>query len=182
MMNHVDGKRTGIPFEKFASFLSFGSFWMRSENFTPDTIGKLVNLRPHAMMGGEIEAYQSESVPVFLYDLKIARPAMFASLSDAIKDRTATPDFFLKSKTGKVALETLPAGTTLESDGETIEVLSGGMVKVARRSGISDWCITGRIEVTGAIKPGALVNVTPELSQSLYDSGAFFPNRDVVII
>lgn len=81
-MNHIHGKKKGILFDRYAGLGTTGSPFMRREDFTPEMVIKLVEFRPHAIMGGVISAYVDESVPKFLADLQKAAPELFEQAAE----------------------------------------------------------------------------------------------------
>jgi hypothetical protein len=64
--------------------------WISEEHLTTEFLEKLCNLRPRAMMGGEITSYQKEEVPKFISDLKHHYPEIFERLPDDQKARVET--------------------------------------------------------------------------------------------
>lgn len=80
-MNHLDGKKHGIPFINYSHVFSSGSGFMEFSNFTVETILKIKNLRPMAIMGGEITQYQKEELPKFFFHLRHFFPDLYKEAS-----------------------------------------------------------------------------------------------------
>lgn len=57
-------------------------YFIPASNFTPETVKKLLNYRPQALMGGEIKSYIKEDLPQFIRDLKLYFPDLYNSAVD----------------------------------------------------------------------------------------------------
>lgn len=57
-----------------------GSDFICKEKWTLETVVSIINFRPEALFGGEIRAYQKESVPKFLTHLRECDPNMWSAL------------------------------------------------------------------------------------------------------
>jgi hypothetical protein len=66
-----------IPFLGKESLFVNGNGFLKLENFTVDTIIKMVEFKPQALMGGEIKSYQKEVLPKFLKHLSEQMPELF---------------------------------------------------------------------------------------------------------
>ncbi len=66
---HMDMADVGW-IQKDTGLFGKGCAFLKKELFTPETILKLINFRPQAMMGGEISSYQQESIPKFVKHLQ----------------------------------------------------------------------------------------------------------------
>ena len=62
-----------------------------SDRLTPENIKRICEFRPHSMMGGVIVAYQLDTVPMFLHQLRGLFPEKFAAFEKAF------PDFEIKA-------------------------------------------------------------------------------------
>lgn len=110
-INHWDGKNT-IPFLSHSNILSNGSKFIKKEDFTSQVIYNICNLRPNAMMGGEIKSYQEEEVPKFLFHLKYLFPKLYKEIlkiDPTIKDKILKLD---NIKDIKCFLNNIPVGLT----------------------------------------------------------------------
>jgi hypothetical protein len=72
---HMDMADVGW-IQKNSGFFGKGCAFLKKELFTPDTVLKLINFYPGAMMGGEITSYQKESVPKFVKHLQEKCPEL----------------------------------------------------------------------------------------------------------
>lgn len=54
--------------------IGVGNYQFSYEEFTPELISRIVTFRPRAMMGGVIDSYQEETVPLFLAHLEEVLP------------------------------------------------------------------------------------------------------------
>lgn len=66
--------------EKSSGLLSSGSDFLPKSQWTMETVVSIINFRPQALFGGEIRAYQKESVPKFLTHLRECDPEMWSAL------------------------------------------------------------------------------------------------------
>jgi hypothetical protein len=71
-MNMIEGL-----FETKSSLFVKGSAFIPKEEFTPETIFTLINFRPQAMMGGEIESYQKNHILKFILHLSEEMPKLW---------------------------------------------------------------------------------------------------------
>lgn len=69
-----------VPFLAHSALFLSGSPFVLKSDFTIDTIIKMCEFRPQAMMGGEIRTYQTEVVPEFLKHLYEHRRELFNEL------------------------------------------------------------------------------------------------------
>lgn len=81
-----------VPFLSHSEFLIPGSPFILKSNFTIDNIEKIVNFRPHALMGGEITDYRLKIVPKIIEDLSEIYPDLYKQLIEkrpalAIKEK-----------------------------------------------------------------------------------------------
>ena len=79
------------------------------ENFTKETVERLINFRPQALLGGTITSYQKENVPMFLFDIKTNFPEMWAELKKDKNYEDVLNSINYKGK--KAILQTLKPGT-----------------------------------------------------------------------
>jgi hypothetical protein len=89
----------GLPFLAHSKFFSVGSSFMPKKDFTMENILKLIDYKPHALMGGEIVSYQKEVVPKFLTHLKEILPELYKQILVARPDRIGV----LRSNIGRKA-------------------------------------------------------------------------------
>lgn len=82
-----------VPFLSHSAFIISGNPFLPREHWTVDTVETLVLFRPQAMMGGEIKAYQRESVPLFVQHLRELDPGMFAELVKRQPQFDTAPDY-----------------------------------------------------------------------------------------
>ena len=98
--------------QKNTGFLGKGCAFLKKELFTPETILKLINFRPQAMMGGEITSYQKESIPKFVKHLQEKCPDLLNQVEkleikialDLGKTREDAPSF-VRSRIRKILEE-----------------------------------------------------------------------------
>ncbi len=57
-------------------------YFIPTSNFTPETVKKLLNYRPQALVEGEIKTYVREYLPQFVRDLKLYFPELYKSAVD----------------------------------------------------------------------------------------------------
>lgn len=104
-INNIDG----APQFKFANYLTLfdsGKPFMLKADFVPSMVVKLSKFRPQAIMGGEIEQYQRESLPLLLQDLRQFDPVLYEAalaLDPSLATKTAVPGItfpvsFLKAR------------------------------------------------------------------------------------
>ena len=65
--------------EERSRFLSDAIVFLSKDRFDIDFIEKLINARPHAMMGGEITDYQKKHVPLIVAHLRERMPDLFSN-------------------------------------------------------------------------------------------------------
>lgn len=64
------------------------------DELTPDNINRICTYRPCAMLGGEIESYQTETVPIFLRQLSKLFPEQYNAFIAAFPDyELKVPDY-----------------------------------------------------------------------------------------
>ena len=51
------------------------------DELTPDNINRICTYHPRAMLGGEIESYQTETIPIFLHQLSKLFPEQYSASS-----------------------------------------------------------------------------------------------------
>jgi hypothetical protein len=91
-----------VPFLAHGAFLSDGNCFISKEHFTVENILKLVEFRPHALMGGEITCYQKEEIPKFLKHLSEKANDLFLEVIK--KSEHAQSQFKLYSNIGRKAI------------------------------------------------------------------------------
>jgi hypothetical protein len=102
-----------IPFLAPGGFLRKDNCFLPLENFTVETIRSIVGFHPHAVMGGEIRAYQEKSVPQFLAHLKEEMPDLYA---EALKEIPGIKQRSVLNSVGRKAyLDSLKAGVVIRS-------------------------------------------------------------------
>jgi hypothetical protein len=69
-----------VPFLKHGGAFCKGCAFIPISAWTLDTVLRLIDFRPQALMGGEITSYQKESVPKFIRHMREVTPDMFAAL------------------------------------------------------------------------------------------------------
>jgi len=79
-----------VPFLGHGGFMSSGSNFIKKEDWTIHNIAKIVAFHPQALMGGYIDSYWKEEVPLFLSHLEEVMPDMY-------KELLATYPQFIKS-------------------------------------------------------------------------------------
>lgn len=62
-----------------------------AEVLTPENIMTICSARPHALMGGLIESYQKETVPMFLHQLSLVFPEKYKAFCEAYPDYEIAP-------------------------------------------------------------------------------------------
>jgi hypothetical protein len=107
---HMDMADVGF-IQKNTGFLGKGCAFLKKELFTPETILKLINFRPQAMMGGEISSYQQESIPKFVKHLQEKCPELLKEaerleIKKALNlGKTNEENHFFKSRIRKILEE-----------------------------------------------------------------------------
>lgn len=67
------------------------SIMVSEEVLTPENIMVICSARPHALMGGLIESYQKETVPMFLHQLSLIYPEKYKEFCAAYPDYKVAP-------------------------------------------------------------------------------------------
>lgn len=102
-----------VPVENKGGYFSNGPQFFLLDVFTIDLFQKIVNARPHAMMGGEITSYQKEVVPKIVMHTEEQLPDFFNQWKDKYKDTYER--FKVKDYVGRLALvKTLKKGTKIQ--------------------------------------------------------------------
>jgi hypothetical protein len=91
-----------VPFLAHGGFLLKDNCFLSKEYFTIENIIKLIEFRPHALMGGEIESYQKEQIPKFLKHLSEKANELFLEVIK--KSEYAKAQFKLYSNIGRKAI------------------------------------------------------------------------------
>ena len=108
---------------------------IKIENFTPEFIVELINFKPYAMVGGEIESYQKKAVPQFCYQLKRNIPDLYQQVVEIYPEiQNLIENINYVGKKAKVKT-LLPGKVKLSSD---ILDWNGDMLK-AKGKQISWW-------------------------------------------
>lgn len=64
------------------------------DELTPDNINRICTYHPRAMLGGEIESYQTETIPIFLHQLSKLFPEQYSAFIKAFPDyELKAPDY-----------------------------------------------------------------------------------------
>lgn len=64
------------------------------DELTPDNINRICTYHPRAMLGGEIESYQTETIPIFLHQLSKLFPEQYSTFIKAFPDyELKAPDY-----------------------------------------------------------------------------------------
>lgn len=80
---NIDNGVNSLPFLSNTKFFQDGSRYMAIENFTLETIIKIVEFKPRALLdNGLIREYQEKVVPQFLKDLSLLEPELFRQLAE----------------------------------------------------------------------------------------------------
>lgn len=88
------------------------SHFIPANLFDVEMIRKLVNYRPQAMMGGEIEKFQKEEIPKFIRHLKIFSPGLFNAYIKAYPEDAERFNSIAENYVGRKAyLYSLKEGT-----------------------------------------------------------------------
>ena len=82
-----------IPFLRHSHAFSFGQPFLKKEFWTLETVEKILNFKPQALMGGEIKDYQTESVPKFLSHLREEDKSMWDKLVQKRPQLDKTPSY-----------------------------------------------------------------------------------------
>lgn len=91
-----------VPFLKSSrGFFDKGQPFIKKEDLTVDNINKLLNFRPQALFGGEIESYQKEEVPRFIEHLRDLYPELF---SEVLKVNNRLENYLVKNYVGRKAV------------------------------------------------------------------------------
>lgn len=69
-----------VPFLEHGHIFSSGSAFIKMVDFTIETINKIIDFHPYALMGGEILSYQQEQLPKFMVHLREVLPAVYGNL------------------------------------------------------------------------------------------------------
>ena len=69
-----------VPFLEPGHLFSSGSAFIKVADFTVETINKIIDFHPYALMGGEILSYQHEELPKFMMHLREVIPNLFSNL------------------------------------------------------------------------------------------------------
>lgn len=179
----------GVPFLRHSHVFLSGMPWVKAEDFTVETVLALVRFRPHALMGGEIKDYQGESVPKFLYQLKLRFSDLWeaaAELEPSILERTPGPEHFAgklvpvsKLSPGEVTLRRDVGGggnkRSIVAPGEW----DGERVTVTMRLGDLTWLAGYDAEVTVTFAPvdATTAEASPADIERLWAEGAFEHHR-----
>ena len=78
---------------------STNKLYIHADSLTPENVKNICEYVPRSMMGGVIADYQSKTVPMFLHQLKVLFPEMYAAF------QAAYPEYKIKAPdwTGKFA-------------------------------------------------------------------------------
>jgi len=76
---HLDMNES-LPLLAHGGFMRSGQPFLLETNFTVDTILRIIDFRPQAMMGGEITKYQKDIVPTFLIHLSEEFPKLYGEV------------------------------------------------------------------------------------------------------
>lgn len=67
------------------------SIMVSEEVLTPENIMVICSARPHALMGGIIESYQKETIPMFLHQLSLIYPEKYKVFCEAYPEYEIAP-------------------------------------------------------------------------------------------
>ncbi len=82
-----------VPFSSHSSFLTSGSLFLPRSAWTIETVLKIIELKPHAFMGGEILDYQKTVVPKFLSHLREADERLWGELVKTRPEMDVEPNY-----------------------------------------------------------------------------------------
>jgi hypothetical protein len=108
-----------VPFVTHSSLFVSGMPFVKREAFGPEQVVTLVQFRPHALMGGEITAYQM-SVPTFLYHLKVRFPELYEAAAELLPEVRTRTLVVAGITSLRCHLDAIPVGCT---DGFKVKVL-----------------------------------------------------------
>jgi len=94
---------TGVPFLKHSHFFSSGQPFISIGSFV-QSIKKIVDFKPQAMIGGEITEYQKTSVPQFLVHLQEVFPDYYKQLITDNPEYVARYNLSTKDYVGRKAI------------------------------------------------------------------------------
>lgn len=89
---HIEEKESGELEIKNPS-MGNSVYYIDEEKFTPDFIYKICIFKPQALMGGEIKAYQKETVPLFLAHLEEVFPEKYQEFVSKYKALSTKIDY-----------------------------------------------------------------------------------------
>lgn len=177
-----------VPFvEHYKFFRNTGIEFLLKSDFTPSTIVTLVQFEARTEIGREIiPAYQKESVPTLLHQVKMLYPDLYqaaANLAPEIEEMTPTAEAF---RGCKVAIARCPRGeyTFTSGSGEFLRTHSakwdGKVVQVIVPQSTVHTILpfskhNGAEEVTMEFAPYPEFRVEPDEEdlERLYEAGAF---------
>lgn len=84
---------TNIPFLSHGQIFNTGSNFIPKQEWTIETVLKIVMFKPQALMGGEITTYQKDVIPIFVSHLNECDKDMFNALIKAMPELYKAPNY-----------------------------------------------------------------------------------------
>lgn len=98
-----------VPFLAHSAFAVSGSPFIKRDDWTIETVLKLVDFHPIAMFGGVIDSYQKSEVPIFLQHIRELDQSMWSQLTAVRPELDTEPNYVGR----KALLRTLASPITI---------------------------------------------------------------------
>ncbi len=150
-----------VEFLSHTAFIIAGNPFLPLASWTVETVIRLIDFCPQAIMGGVIDNYQRKEVPKFLQHLRECDPAMWAKLIAARPELDTAPNYVGR----KAILRTLNAPIALPAEDARYPVEWTWDGERVRTTGISAYQSTwggvelGSMELVGVPSASAVIEV-----------------------